>query len=147
MDAKYNRIHAIMLVNRSIVCEYFRLIKNKDINKLLDLFADDATIYEPFSKIHGGLQGRNAIKAFLEVALMASDRLRHVIRFEKQYEKPDSSNKYNNNSNNDNQVSALVTFERGGRLKARFTFELSSEENYNSQKQKKIQSIHIQFIE
>jgi hypothetical protein len=77
----------------------------------------------------------------------ASDGLRHEIRFEKQHEKPDSSNKYNNNSNNDNQVSALVTFERGGRLKARFTFELSSEENYNSQKQKKIQSIHIQFIE
>jgi SnoaL-like domain len=128
------------------VCEYFRLIKNKDINRLLDLFADDATIYEPFSKIHGGLQGRSAIKAFLEVALMASDGLRHEIRFEKRHEKPDSSNKYNNNSNNDNQVSALVTFERGGRLKARFTFELSSEENYNSQKQKKIQSIHIQFI-
>ncbi len=147
MDTKYNRNHAAMLVNRSIVCEYFRLIKNKDINRLLDLFADDATIYEPFSKIHGGLQGRSAIKAFLEVALMASDGLRHEIRFEKQHEKPDSSNKYNNNSNNDNQVSALVTFERGGRLKARFTFELSSEENYNSQKQKKIQSIHIQFIE
>jgi hypothetical protein len=146
MERKYNRIHAAMLVNRSIVYEYFRLIKNKDINRLLDLFADDASIYEPFSKIHGGLQGRSAIKAFLEVALMASDGLRHVIRFEKQHEKPDSSNKYNN-SNNDNQVSALVTFERGGRLKARFTFELSSEENYNSQKQKKIQSIYIQFIE
>jgi hypothetical protein len=146
IDTKYNRIHAAMLVNRSIVCEYFRLIKNKDINRLLDLFADDATIYEPFSKIYGGLQGRSAIKAFLEVALMASDGLRYEIRFEKQHGKPDSSNKYNNNSNNDNQVSALVTFERGGRLKARFTFELSSEENYNSQKQKKIQSIHIQFI-
>ena len=146
MDTKYNRNHAAMLVNRSIVCEYFRLIKNKDINRLLDLFADDATIYEPFSKIHGGLQGRSAIKAFLEVALMASDGLRHEIRFEKQQEKPDSSNKYNN-SNDDNQVTALVTFERGGRLSARFTFELSSEENYNSQKQKKIQSMLIQFIE
>jgi ketosteroid isomerase-like protein len=147
MDTKYNRIHAAMLVNRSIVFEYFRLIKNKDINRLLDLFADDATIYEPFSKIHGGLHGMTAIKAFLEVALMASDGLQHEIRFEKQQEKPDSSNKYNNNSNNDNQVTALVTFERGGTLKARFTFELSSEENYNSQKQKKIQSMLVQFIE
>jgi hypothetical protein len=133
-----------MLVNRSIVCEYFRLIKNKDINRLLDLFADDATIYEPFSKIHGGLQGRSAIKAFLEVALMASDGLRPEIRFEKRHEKPDSSNKYNNNSNNYNQVSALVTFERGGKLKA--TFELSSEENYNSQNQKKIQFLGIEFV-
>jgi len=146
MERKYNRIHAAMLVNRSIVCEYFRLIKNKDINRLLDLFADGATIYEPFSKIHGGLHGTSAIKAFLEVALMASDGLRHEIRFEKQQEKPDSSNKYNN-SNDDNQVTALVTFERGGKVKARFTFELSSEENYNSQKQKKIQSMLIQFIE
>jgi ketosteroid isomerase-like protein len=88
MDTKYNRIHAAMLVNRSIVCEFFRLIKNKDINRLRDLFADDATIYEPFSKIHGGLPGRSAIKAFLEVALMASDGLRHEIRFEKRHEKP-----------------------------------------------------------
>jgi hypothetical protein len=31
--------------------------------------------FEPFSKIHGELQGRTAIKAFLEVALMASDGL------------------------------------------------------------------------
>jgi hypothetical protein len=77
---------------------------------------------------------------------MASDGLQHEIRFEKQQEKPDSSNKYNN-SNDDNQVTALVTFERGGRLSARFTFELSSEEIYNSQKQKKIQSMLIQFIE
>jgi hypothetical protein len=38
-----------------------------------------------------------------------------------------------------------VTFERGGKVKARFTFVLSSEGNYNSQKQKKIQSLRIQF--
>jgi ketosteroid isomerase-like protein len=140
MDRMYNRIHAAMLVNRSIVYEYFKLIKNKDINRLLDLFADDATIFEPLSKIHGGLQGKTAIKAFLEVALMANDGLQHEIRFEKQ-----DSDKYNN-SYNDNQITALVTFARGGRLKAKFTFELS-EENYNSQKLKKIQSLHIQFIE
>jgi len=77
---------------------------------------------------------------------MGSDGLRHEIRFEKRHEKPDSSNKYNNNSNNVNQVSALVTFERGGKVKARFTFELSSEENYNSQNQKKIQSLRIEFV-
>jgi hypothetical protein len=45
-----------------------------------------------------------------------------------------------------NQVTAYVTFERGGKVKARFTFVLSSEGNYNFQKQKKIQSLHIQFV-
>jgi hypothetical protein len=103
-----------------------------------NFFADDATIYEPFSKIHGGLQGKTAIRAFLEVVQMASDGLEHEIRFE-------GSDKYNN-SYNDNQITALVTFAKGGRLKAKFTFELS-EQSYNSQKMKKIQSLHIQFIE
>jgi len=46
-----------------------------------------------------------------------------------------------------NQLTAYVTFERGGKVKARFRFELSSEGIYNSQKQKKIQSLHIQFVE
>ena len=46
-----------------------------------------------------------------------------------------------------NQLTAYVTFERGGKVKATFRFELSSEENYNSQKQKKIQSLHLQFVE
>jgi ketosteroid isomerase-like protein len=139
MDRMYNRNHVTMLVNRSIVYEYFRLIKNKDINRLLYLFADDATIFEPFSKIHGGLQGKNTIKAFLEVVLMATDRLQHEIQFEQQ-----GIDKYD--SCNDNKVTAFVTFAMGGRLKAKFTFELSKE-NYNSQKLKKIQSLYIQFIE
>ena len=112
---KYDRIHAAMFLNRSIVYEYFGLIKNKDINRLLDLFADDATIYEPFSNIHGGIQWKTVIKAFLEIALMASDGLQYEIRFEQQHEKkPGSSNK-SDNSYNDNQVTALVTFARGGR--------------------------------
>ena len=74
---------------------------------------------------------------------MASDGLQ---RFVQHYEKPSSSNK-SDNSYNDNQVTALVTFARGGRLNGTFGFELGSEENYNSQKQKKIQSLHIQFNE
>jgi hypothetical protein len=78
------------------------------------------------------------------VALMANDGLRHEIRFEKHHENVDQSDEYSNH--NANQVTASVTFTSGGRLKAKFTFELS-EENYNSQKLKKIQSLHIQFIE
>ena len=46
-----------------------------------------------------------------------------------------------------NQVTAYVTFERGGKLHAKFTFELGSEENCNAlQKQKKIKSLDIQFV-
>ena len=128
------------LTDEDIVHEYFRLIKTKDMYRLLDLFADDAVIYEPFSKSEdgkGGLQGKSAIEPFLNVAMMANAGLREEIEIEKSKLRRD---------NGINQVTAYVTFERGGKVKARFTFELSSEENYNSQKQKKIQSLRIQFV-
>jgi hypothetical protein len=67
---------------------------------------------------------------------MANAGLREEIEIEKSTLRRD---------NGINKVTAYVTFERGEKVKARFTFELSSEENYNSQKQKKIQSLHIQF--
>jgi len=109
--------------------------------RLLDLFADDAVIDEPFSKSEagkGGLQGKSAIEPFLNVAMMVNDGLREEIELEKSKLRSDNGIK---------RVIAYVTFERGGKVKARFTFELSSEENYNSQKQKKIQSLRIQFVE
>ena len=57
--------HPSRVGNESIVYEYFRLIKNKDINGVLDLFADDAIIYEPFSKVDEGLKGKGSIRPFL----------------------------------------------------------------------------------
>ena len=129
------------LTDEDIVHEYFRLIKTKDAYRLLDLFADDALIDEPFSKPEagkGGLQGKSAIEPFLNVAIMVNAGLREEIEIEKS--KP-------RNDNGIKKVIAYVTFERGGKVKARFTFELTSEENYNSQKQKKIQSLRIQFVE
>ncbi|MFY9869800.1 MAG: hypothetical protein WAK17_08800 [Candidatus Nitrosopolaris sp.] len=36
--------------DEDIIHEYFRLIRTKDIYSLLDLFMDDAIIYEPFSQ-------------------------------------------------------------------------------------------------
>jgi hypothetical protein len=108
---------------------------------LLDLFVDDAIIHEPFSKSEDGkgrLQGKNAIEYFLRVAMMASAGLREEVEIEK----PKLSR-----DNDINQVIAYVTFERGGKLRGKFTFELSSEENSNSlQKQKKIKSLDIQFV-
>ena len=126
------------LTDEDIVHEYFRLIKTKDVYRLLDLFADDALIDEPFSKSEagkGGLQGKSAIEPFLNVAIMVNAGLREEIEIEK------------SSYNGIKKVIAYVTFERGGKVKARFTFELTSEENYNSQKQKKIQSLRIQFVE
>jgi ketosteroid isomerase-like protein len=129
------------LTDEDMVHEYFRLIKTKDMYRLLDLFADDAVIDEPFSKSEdgkGGLHGKSAIEPFLKVAMMANAGLREEIEIEKSKLRSDNDIK---------RIIAYVTFERGGKVKARFTFELSSEENYNSQKQKKIQSLYLQFVE
>jgi hypothetical protein len=127
--------------DEDIVYEYFRLIRTKDIYRLLDLFVDDAIIREPFSKSEdskGGLQGKNAIEYFLRVAMMASAGLREEVEIEKPKLR---------RGNDTNQVIAYVTFERGGKLRGKFTFELGSEENCNSlQKQKKIKSLDIQFV-
>jgi ketosteroid isomerase-like protein len=59
--------------NEGIVFEYFKLVKNKDIESLMELLAPDAIVYEPFSKITGGLKGKRAIESFLRVAIMAND--------------------------------------------------------------------------
>jgi hypothetical protein len=128
------------ITDEDMVREYFRLIKARDMYALLDLFTDDAVIYEPFSKSEdgkGGLQGKSSIEPFLNVAIMANAGLREEIEIEKSKLRRD---------NGINKVTAYVTFGRGEKVRARFTFELSSEENYNSQKQKKIQSLHIQFV-
>jgi hypothetical protein len=142
---KHNSIYDSLHVNKRLVYEYFKLINDKDINRLLKLFADDAIIHEPFSNIDRGLKGKSAIKPFLEIAMMANDRMQQEIEFEK----PRISNRDNNNNNTDgNQVTALLTFERGGRMHARFTFELASESDYNvNYHRKKIQTLRIEFIE
>jgi hypothetical protein len=41
--------------DEDIVFEYFRLINNKDIERLMDLFAPGATIYEPFKNNEKGI--------------------------------------------------------------------------------------------
>jgi Nuclear transport factor 2 (NTF2) domain len=131
------------LINKDIVFEYFRLIKNKDIEQLTDLFADDAIIYEPFSKLTEGLQGKSAIESFLRVSIMANDTLQHHIIIEKENQKNDMEK-----SCNSKIITALVTFERGDTMKARFTFELGSNGNNHvfDSKRKKIKALQIQFV-
>ena len=122
-----------------MVYEYFRHLKNKDTTRLLNLFADDATIHEPFSNIEAGLKGKAAIKPFLEVAMMAIDGMRHEIEFEKSR---------TNKNDTKNQITALMTFEKGERVRARYNFELSTESDSDLRYQgKKIQTLHIEFIE
>jgi hypothetical protein len=139
-----NNSHPSRADNESIVYEYFRLIKNKRINAVLDLFADDAIIYEPFSNINGGLKGKGSIKSFLEVVMTASDGLRHEIEFVNVH----STTNMKDNDKEENQAIVLVTFERGEKVQARYTFELTSVQEHDDYRDrgKKIQILHIEFI-
>ncbi len=114
----------------AIVSEYFKLVARKDMENLLNLFASDAVVYEPFSKSEG-LRGRAAIEPFLNVVMMASEGLKRSIVIENQKGKT-------------NKVTALVTFERGDRLKGKFTFGFDSNST-RSGMEGKIKSLHIQF--
>lgn len=49
----------------------FRLINRKDVKGLLDLFADDAVVFEPFSDARDGQKGKSSIEYLLRVAVMA----------------------------------------------------------------------------
>ena len=145
------RKNATLKSERDIVFEYFRRIRDKDVSGLLDLFTEDTVIYEPFSKpedIPGkttGLHGKQSIEPFLGVVVMANEGLEGDITIDKIYEKMDDSN------SKSTEISAIVTFERGDKIMARFTFELISSatknnsKNNSDQNEKKIKSLHIQF--
>lgn len=114
-----------------ILARYFKCIDSKDLDGILDLFDYDAVIYEPFSKAHE-LHGRSEIKPFLKVAMMANSKLHHKIKIQK-------PNTYNDNNN---KIIALITFEKGEKIKSKFTFEFTD----NELKQKRIKSLRIEFL-
>ena len=160
MNIEYDPIYSSTLVNKSVVYEYFRLVKDHDIDELLLLFTDDAVIYDPFSSISGGLWGKDAIKPFLEIAMMANSGLEYKIVVHGPYTGGDNNNnsanmeRCNNDDDEDNisnKITALVTFQRGDSIRARFTFEAvvpvltEATKTINSLK-KKIQRLNIQFI-
>lgn len=89
---------------------------------ILELFDYDAIVYEPFSKSQG-LRGKSAIEPFLKVAMMANSGLQREIKIEKQGDQ--------------NKVVALISFERGDKVRAKFTFEFADG---------KIKSLHIKFL-
>jgi len=127
--------------NKKIVEECFRLVKCKDIESLKDLLWSDAIVYEPFSKLEEGLRGWSQIEPFLKIAIMANKSLLHrilvkEIKNKKNINKDLQVYEENNTSNND-IVEALLTFQNGQTLKAKFKFELSNElQNINSSENK-----------
>jgi hypothetical protein len=113
-----------------IVARYFKCMDSKDLDGILDLFDYDAVLYEPFSNITDGLKGRSSIEPFLKVAMMANHNLERKIRIEK----PSKPNK----------VTAFVTFEKGDKVKSKFTFEFQGDEQANGII--KIKSLRIEFF-
>lgn len=113
-----------------MIYRYFKCIDTKDLDGILDLFDYDAVIHEPFSNISGGLRGRSSIKPFLKVAMMANNSLQRTIRLEKPG-RPDA-----------NKITALITFEKGDKVKGRFTFEFEND----AAGSKKIKSLNIEFF-
>ncbi|HXV46293.1 MAG TPA: nuclear transport factor 2 family protein [Nitrososphaera sp.] len=121
----------IALTSEEVVYQYFKCIDTRDLSGTLDLFDYDAVVHEPFSNITGGLKGRSSIEPFLKVAMMANSSLQRTIKFEK------PSGKVNSN-----KITALITFEKGDRVKGRFTFEFEN----GTVGPKKIKSLNIEFL-
>lgn len=116
------------LTGEEVIHQYFKCIDTKDLSGILDLFDYDAVVHEPFSNIAGGLRGKSSIEPFLKVAMMANSNLQRTIRLEK----PTKPNK----------STALITFEKGDRVKGKFTFEFKDDQGSG----KKIKSLYIEFI-
>jgi len=112
------------LSSEDIVRRYFKLIDSRDLDSLVDMFDYDAVVKEPFSKA-AELKGRSEISAFLKVALMANANMRRKLEL-----------KANDKAG---KVRALVTFEKGDKLKGQFTFEIDAAT-------KKIRALNIEFL-
>lgn len=72
--------------NEQMVNEYFKLISRNDLWSLLKLFSDDAVIYEPFSKVQGGLHAKTSTENFLKVSIMATEGMKKIISVENKKE-------------------------------------------------------------
>lgn len=116
--------------NQKLVFECFELASQNKVEELLELFADDVTIYEPFSKKEEGLHGKPAVRSFLNMMTLASDdSLRYDISIEE---------------DKNDKVVALVIFEKGDKIEARFSFEMSAADK---EKDKKINVVRVEFLD
>lgn len=113
-----------------MIQQYFKCIDNKDLSSILDLFDYDAIVFEPFSNIEGGLKGKPSLEPFLRVAMMANSSLQRTIKVEKP------------SKTNPNKIVTWITFEKGDKVKSKFTFEFADDATDG----KKIKSLHIEFL-
>ncbi len=119
----------LIATNKELVLEYFDKISKRDLDGLLDLFVDDATLYEPFSS-ESGLHGISEIESFIRVAFMANAGLQREITF--------------GASKKADEIVAVVTFKRGDKIRGRFTFKTQEVEGKVGPS-KKIKSLKIEF--
>ena len=138
-----------LFTNKEVITQYFRLMQNKNIDGLKDLFWSDAIVYEPFSKVEQGLKGWSQIEPFLKVAIMANESLSNKITFEEssRIRNEDQHGEKDNGNRRSDIVEALVTFQKDNVLTAKFRFELSNQSNtVDNSEQRKIKTLRIQFI-
>ncbi|WP_415281108.1 nuclear transport factor 2 family protein [Candidatus Nitrososphaera sp. FF02] len=119
-----------MSTNKDLVTEYFARLSKGDLNGVLDLFADDASVYEPFSS-KNVLHGISEIEPFVKVAMMATEGLQREITFSPQKK---------------DKIVANVKFKRGSDVTGRFTFGIKDLAD-KSGGYKKIKSLKIEFLE
>jgi ketosteroid isomerase-like protein len=112
---EWEKHRAQTVSNEQMVYDYFRLIDKKDLEGLLRLFAEDVIIYEPFSKEGGGLRGKDAIKDFLQITIMANAGTSREIEF--------TSDSSKTEQRETSEITALVTFQGDGALKGKFSFK------------------------
>lgn len=122
-----------MLPQINTIYSYFRAIKEKDIDKLVDMFEDDAVIQEPFSK-EAQLQDKRNFRSFFEIVRMANEELEHDLFFE--------------DATDDNGRSVLCTFQRGETVCARFSFRFGPNSRMNAKGiiERRIAKLQIQFL-
>lgn len=126
METKIQRKGVTPPSNEEIVNRYFQLITLKDVPGLVDLFAYDGVIYEPFSNETNGLRGKLAIESFFKVAVMANAGMSRTIKIV---------------DNTKDSITALVLFEKGEKIQGRFTFYFETDDSKN------IRMLKIQFRE
>jgi hypothetical protein len=122
-----------MLPERNTVCDYFKSVKEKDIDNLIDLFEDQAEIQEPFSK-ESPLRDEHNFRSFFQIVCMANEELDHDIFFE--------------DETDDNALSVLYAFQKGKTVCARFSFRFGPNMRMNAKgiMERKIKRLQIQFI-
>lgn len=114
-----------------LVEEYFKRISESP-SETLELFTDDAIVYEPFSG-DKALHGREEIAYFLKVARMANQGFQKEISF------TDSNNTMVG-------IEAIVRFTKGNSVVGKFQFKMADVQNGKGRIARKIRELRIQFL-